>query len=179
MICRPTVLSIAMCTWWWYVQFYPPYCVPEDSMYSTVHHNVYHSIVCNNSSCKIMLNVTFHHGWYLSDIVRDIVTVKSIDEMNDVQVMTPGIWVIPRVCWIAKWIPTCSRQVAYHQQTRHVNLMPVQRWTTVASSGHQPFNTGQCFMLAVVCSQSTSCHRSNVWQMLGQRRRCWAVSIQP
>ena len=46
---------------------------------------------------------------HLSDIVRDIVTVQSLDVMNDVQVMTRGIWVIPRVCWIAKGIRIMQR----------------------------------------------------------------------
>ena len=66
----------------------------------------------------------------------------------------------------------------YAQQTRHVNPMPVQHWSTVAGSDHQPFNTGQCFLLAVVWPQSTSWHRSNVSSMVGQLRCCWPVSIQ-
>ena len=53
------------------------------------------------------------------------------------------------------------------QQTRHVNPKPVQCWSTVASSSRQSFNTEQCFLLAVVCPQSTSGHRCNVC-------KCWA-----
>ena len=57
--------------------------------------------------------------------------------------------------------------------------MPVQRQFTVASSGDQPFNTGQCFLLAEVCPQSTSWHRSNtstmLWTIAGLMlaRRLW------
>ena len=51
-----------------------------------------------------------------------------------------------------------SRLPHYAQQTRHVNPMPVQCWSTVTSCSQQPFNTEQCFLLAVVCPLSTSWH---------------------
>ena len=45
----------------------------------------------------------------------------------------------------------------YTQQTRHVNPMPVQCWSTVAGSVHQPFNTGQCCWLWCVQAATIQC----------------------
>ena len=41
-----------------------------------------------------------------------------------------------------------NRLPHYAHQTRQDNPIPVQRWSIGAASGEQPFNTGQCFLLA-------------------------------